>query len=191
MKSITLNVPTGVASEFAKEMTELCKKYEVEVDGLKSLLSVTERIKTFDDAVLELGEDSSLVKAYRKLMPDCVFDGDGDILAYLKLRIITAALNEDWEPRFAADEYRYYPWFEFFTKEEIDEMDEEQKGRVLGRSLSYAYAFAGVACSGTRNASSYSGASVGARLCFKESALAEYAGKQFLKEWSDFMGFTK
>lgn len=191
MKSITLNLPTGLASEFAKEMVELCKKYEVEVDGLKTLLPVTERIKTFEDAVKELGEDNGLVKAYRKMMPDCIYDGDGDILAYLKLRIIVAAINEGWEPQFTTDEYRYYPWFVLYTQEEIDEMDEEQKSRVLGRSGYNAYASAGVAYSHSYYASSSSNTGNGARLCFKERALAEYAGRQFLKEWSDFMVFTK
>lgn len=62
---------------------------------------------------------------------------------------------------------------------------------MLGRSNNNANANAGVAYSNTYNASSFSSTDIGARLCFKERALAEYAGKQFLKEWSDFMGFTK
>ena len=192
MKSITLNLPTGLASEFAKEMVELCKKYEVEVDGLKTLLPVTERIKTFEDAVAELGATHPLVIQYKEIFDNFLYEGGqgvSDIVAYLKLRIIVAAINEGWEPQFTTDEYRYYPWFVLYTQEEIDEMDEEQKSRVLGRSGYYATA--GVAYSHTHHASSYSYANNGARLCFKERALAEYAGKQFLKEWSDFMGFTK
>lgn len=191
MKSVTLNVPTGLAKEFAEEMMNLCKKNEVEADGLKTLLPVTERIKTFEDAYVDLGKDHPLCKQYTDIKAMAQVELSADLLAYLRLRIITAALNEDWEPRFAANEYRYYPWFEFFIKEEIDEMDEEQKSRVLGRSNSGAYAYAGVAFSNTGQASSFSFTSNGARLCFKERALAEYAGRQFLKEWSDFMVFTK
>lgn len=194
MKSITLNLPTGLASEFAKEMVELCKKYEVEVDGLKTLLPVTERIKTFEDAVAELGATHPLVIQYKEIFDNFLYEGGqgvSDIVAYLKLRIIVAAINEGWEPQFTTDEYRYYPWFEFFTKEEIDEMDEEQKSRVLGRSYSSGVAYAGVAYSFTYNAFSFSFTFNGAWLCFKERALAEYAGRQFLKEWADFMVFTK
>ena len=40
------------------------------------------------------------------------------------------------------------------------------RGRVLGRSYNYAYAYAGVAYSHTNNASSFSGTSSGGRLCF-------------------------
>ena len=194
MKSITLNLPTGLASEFAKEMTELCKKYEVEVDGLKTLLPVTERIKTFEDAVAELGATHPLVIQYKEIFDNFLYEGGqgvSDIVAYLKLRIIVAAINEGWEPQFTTDECRYYPWFVLYTQEEIDEMDEEQKSRVLGRSYNNAGAYAGVAYSFTYYASSFSGTNFGARLCFKERALAEYAGRQFLKEWSDFMVFTK
>ena len=177
MKSIKLNLPTGLASEFAKEMTELCKKYEVEVDGLKTLLPVTERIKTFEDAVTELGATHPLVIQ--------------DIVAYLRLRIINASLNEGWEPEFRTDEFRWYPWFLLYTQKEIDRMDDEERGRVLGRSYSNAVAYAGVAYSNTYYASSGSHTNYGTRLCFKTEELAEYAGTQFLKEWSDFMGFTK
>ena len=191
MKSITLNVPTSLASEFAKEMKELCEKYEVETDGLKALLPVTERIKTFEDAYLDLGKDHPLCKQYTDIKAMAQVELPTELLAYLRLRIINAALNEGWEPEFRDDEYRYYPWFYLYSQEEIDKMDEEQKSRVLGRSLNNANANAGVAFSYASIASSTSSTYIGARLCFKERALAEYAGRQFLKEWSDFMGFTK
>ena len=196
MKSVTLNVPTGLAKEFAAEMAALCKKYEVETDGLKYLIPVTERIKTFEDALNELGESNILVRQYRAIVDaddelelDC---NDGkDVIALLKLRIICTALNEGWTPKFTTDEYRYYPYFVFYTQSEIDEMDEEDRSRVLGRSYNYANAYAGVAYSGTNYASVSSHTSCGARLCFFKRELAVYAGKQFLKEWSDLIMFTK
>ena len=172
-------------------MKELCEKYEVETDGLKALLPVTERIKTFEDAYLDLGKDHPLCKQYTDIKAMAQVELPTELLAYLRLRIINAALNEGWEPEFSVDEYRYFPWFYLFTQEEIDKMDEEQKSRVLGRSYYVASAVAGVAYSSTSYAASSSSAGCGARLCFKERALAEYAGRQFLKEWSDFMGFTK
>ncbi len=185
-----MNLPTGLAKEFAEEMMNLCKKYEVEADGLKTLLPVTERIKTFEDAIEALGQGNPLVEEYIAVR-DKLHTDTGDLIAYLKLRIITAALNDGWGPEFRINEFRWYPWFEFYTKEEIDIMDEEQKGRVLGRSIYSANAHAGVAYSFSNSASSYSYTGGGARLCFKERALVVYAGRQFLKEWADFMGFTK
>ena len=190
MKSVTLNVPTGLAKEFAEEMIELCKKYEVATDGLKSLLPVTERIKTFEDAREALGDEHPFVKEYWSVV-NVDLDITQDLIAYLKLRIIVAALNEGWEPEFRTDEYRWYPWFLLYTQKEIDRMDDEERGRVLGRSNYNASAYAGVAYSSTHYASSNSSTNYGARLCFKTEELAEYAGTQFLKEWSDFIGFTK
>ena len=191
MKSVKLNVPTGLASDFAKEMIELCKKYEVETDGLKSLLPVMERIKTFEDAYLDLGKDHPLCKQYTDIKAMAQVELPTELLAYLRLRIINAALNEGWEPEFNVNEYRWYPWFYLYTQKEIDRMDDADKGRVLGRSNNNANASAGVAYSNTNYASSNSYTNNGARLCFKTEELAEYAGKQFLKEWSDFIGFTK
>ena len=74
--------------------------------------NIMERIKTFDDAFKELGEHHPLVKEYHKrhLFLEDDSDISSDLVAYLKLRIITAALNEGWTPQFTEDEYRYFPW---------------------------------------------------------------------------------
>ena len=152
---------------------------------------IRDRVKTFEDACNELGQDHPLVVQY--LQTSSAYRGDAlseDLIAYLKVRIITAALNEGWTPQFTTDEYRYYPWFVLYTQKEIDEMKEENKGRVLGRSSNNANAYAGVACSYTSSASSSSYTLNGGRLCFKTEELAEYAGKQFLDIWAEFMMFT-
>lgn len=192
MKELKLSVPDDKAQVFAKEMMELMRKHDVQVEGLDSLLPITERVKTFEDACKELGDNNPLVIQFKEIYDNYLCEGgDGvkDIVAVLKLRIIVAALNEGWRPKFTEDEYRYFPWFVFYTQEELDGMDEEDKKgiRVLGRSSANARADAGVACSGTGDASSYSGAGVGGRLCFKNRALAEYAGQQFLAEYMDFI----
>ncbi len=192
MKSLSLNVPDEQAQAFAKELATLMKKHGVEVENkeaLDAMCPITERVKTFEDACNELGEENVLVQAYRT----AEFNTSGnqndvsDVVAYLKLRIIVAALNEVWQPTFSDDEYRYYPWFAFYTKEELDAMDEEERSRVLGRSNSNALAGAGVAYSNTNAASSFSCTSIGGRLCFKNRELAEYAGQQFLAIYADFL----
>lgn len=192
MKSLSLNVPDEQAQAFAKELATLMKKHGVEVENkevLDAMRPITERVKTFEDACNELGEENVLVQAYRTEE----FNTSGnqkdvsDVVAYLKLRIIVAALNEGWQPTFSDDEYRYYPWFVFYTKEELDAMDEEERGRVLGRSGYNANASAGVAYSSASFASSFSWPLFGGRLCFKNRELAEYAGQQFLAIYADFL----
>ena len=149
--------------------------------------SVMERIKTFQDALNELGYDNDLVKAYKETMPTCTYTDAKDILAYLKLRIIAAALNEGWEPKFTKDEWRHYPYFSVLTKEEYEHLKDEAKGRCVGRSDSNANADGGLVYAGTNFGSAYSGANSGVRLAFRTKELAQYAGKQFLNIWADFI----
>ena len=94
---------------------------------------VTERIKTFEDACRELGDDHQFVLAYKELLhtatrENVFLEAYGlDMIAYMKLRIICAALNEGWIPQFISGERRYYPWFWLYTEQEIQDMDEEEK----------------------------------------------------------------
>lgn len=139
-------------------------KYAKWVNGVLTLVDddVTKRIKTLEDACNELGEKHPLVTQYR-LSVAAAYIGDPmteDFIAFLKLRIIAAALNEGWEPTFDKDEERWYPWF-----------------KIKQGGLVFAYAY------GT---GSISGANYGVRLVFKSKELAEYAGKQFIDIYKDF-----
>ena len=146
-----------------------------------------DRVKTFQDAVVELGNDNPLVQQYNQIYSEFGDMMDTDIIAYLKLRIIIAALNEGWEPKFTKDEWRYYPYFYLITKEEYEQLSDEEKGRCVGRSSSIANANGGLVYAVTGYGSAYSCASDGVRLAFKTSELAEYAGKQFIDIWADFV----
>lgn len=146
---------------------------------------ITERVKTFEDACRELGEDHPFVLAYQNtnLRDPEVAEENRDILAYMKLRIIAAALNEGWEPQFTEDEWRWYPWFTLWTEEELSEKSDEWKA---DRHLISTGDYAGFACSNSVYAPSNSSATFGSRLCFKSEALATYCGKQFISLWADF-----
>ena len=149
---------------------------------------IKERIKTFEDACNALGEDHKFVREFDSISNE-MDDASTDLLSYLKLRIIAAALNEGWEPQFTKDEYRYYPWFYLYTKDEWNRLDDETKqyGRVLARSFYNGNASAGVAYAYANLASSPSHTHCGSRLAFKNRELAEYCGKQFFDIWFDFL----
>lgn len=149
---------------------------------------ITERVKTFEDACRELGEDNHFVEQYRVIEENAVFTSDGhDIFTYLKLRIIAAALNEGWKPQFTEDEERWYPWFMLWTEEELSEKSDEWKAdRHLISTGDYSGDWAGFAFSTSFDAPSGSGAVFDSRLCFKSEALATYCGQQFIKLWADF-----
>ena len=150
---------------------------------------VTERIKTFEDACAALGEDNRLVQQYRfNYNDESGWDaGTEDFEAYLKLRIITAALNEGWEPQFTQDEERWFPWHVLWMERELASKDEEWKrDRRLTTMQNHRGGWAGFAFACSDHAPSLSGAHIGSRLCFKSDTLAEYAGKQFIDLWMDF-----
>ena len=150
--------------------------------------NIMERVKTFEDACEVLGEEHSYVQEYRSVANDN-FDFTQDIIAYLKLRIICAALNEGWKPTFSDGECRYYPWFYIYTKKEYEKInkDEKKKCRVVGRQSYDAYAFGGVVFSSVNISTSYSYSYHGALIVFKTRELAEYCEKQFIDIWADYL----
>lgn len=145
--------------------------------------NIMERVRTFNDACRELGSEHPFVKEWNlgeNLSPS--------LEAYLQLRIVVAALNEGWEPKFTKDEVRWYPWFWLYTQKELDEMSvEEKKERrmmdVRGRVSEH---YAGFGSARSTNAPSYARATVGSRLCLKSEELSTYCGKQFIDLWSYF-----
>lgn len=141
---------------------------------------VTERIKTFEDACREIGVAP---EEYENKFANA----PADVIAFLKLRVITAALNEGWEPKFTEDEWRWYPWFCLWTDEELSEKsDEWKKEHVLKSFDNYQGEWAGFAYALSPDAPSNTFAYIGSRLCYKSETLADYSGRQFADLWADF-----
>ena len=156
----------------------------------KSNRPVTERVKTFDDACHELGETHPLVQHLNLVEHHLAdhLDGMDDVLAYLKMRIVVAALNEGWTPDWGnKDERKWYPWFYILTEKEYNDLDDDAKCRVVGRAGGNASASGGLVCSCASGVSSHSFAGSGARLAFKSKELAVYAGQQFGELWASFL----
>lgn len=149
--------------------------------------NITERVKTFEDAREALGDEHPLVKEYWGVV-NVGLDITQDLIAYLKLRIINTALNGGWEPRFAKDEPRYYPWFVFFTQKEFGQVKGNNKNSYAAvRASSDPSAYVGLVYMGENAASSYFDCDFGSRLAFKTRELAEYAGRQFIELYADLM----
>lgn len=160
-------------------------------EQFSTILPITDRVKTFDDAVGELGNEHSLVKVYHSIKYGYTSELVGkDLLAYIKLTIICEALNEGWHPQYTQNERRWYPYYEFLTNEEIEALSEEEKSRVVGRAGSGAGAGGGLVYSGAGGVSSFSYTYFCSRLAFKNEELAEYAGKTFIDIYKDFVMFS-
>ena len=136
---------------------------------------IIERIKTVEDAMEATGMTLPPEEQLASLPKD--------VVAYMKLRIIAAALNGLTKdtinefPRFCEGEYRYYPIFRIYDEEQIIKTGGKNQ-RVM---------FAEFACSSSYHAWTYSWAALAARLAVKTSDDAEYFGKQFTSIWSDYI----
>lgn len=176
MKKIEIEIPDGKRAEWVNGVLTL-------VDDTPK--DVRDRIKTFEDARTELGEEHPLVKEYWGVV-NVDLDITQDLIAYLKLRIITAALNEGWEPQFVEGEKRWYARYDFLTEEDYNDMIDEEKCHVVSRAYNSKFAYSGLVYSYARHISMYSYTSFSSRLAFKSEELAEYAAKQFIDIYSDY-----
>lgn len=122
---------------------------------------ITDRVKTFEDACEVIGFlYPNDVIPYPYPAPNS--DSQKAINAFAKLQLICRALNEGWKPDWKnPNQYKYYPWFE-------------------ANSAGFGFSFTYYVRWNTNT-------NVGARLCFKTSELAEYAGKQFIDIYNDFL----
>lgn len=183
---IQVEIPAGKKAAWVDGFLKLV---DTEEEQKKDERPITERVKTFEDACKELGEDHKLVQQF-KAIQEAIAE-DKEATAYFKLGIITAALNEGWEPDFTNDdEYRYYPYLCLWTKEELEDKDEAWKddhnlqlwrggGSNDGANCGLAYAHSDSAWS---NADAY----LSARLAHKTEELATYSGKQFTELWANY-----
>lgn len=115
--------------------------------------NITDRIKTIQDAINELGETDVEVVELRKLE-------NANITSHILYRqqavVIAKALNEVWVPDFSnLDQTKYQPWFDY-------------------RSSAGGFVYDGNGEWGTYT-------DVGSRLCFHSSELAKYFGNQFIE----------
>lgn len=182
----TLNIDKEKAINAYQQGSEEQKKVLEQLFGKETFRPkmVTDRIKTFNDALKELGPNHILVKEYN------VINNNMTTLSmkyYSRLCIITAALNEGWRPKFVEGERRYFPCFYLYTNEEISRMSEEEKSRVVFPSNSHAYAYGGVPYAHANSDSADVDANIGSRLAFKTNELAKYAGKQFGKLYANYL----
>lgn len=179
---IKIAVPAGKKAEWVDGFLKL-----VDNEEAKEKKPVTERVKTFEDACKELGIDAEAIQQQWQDAGITMLDE----VAYQKLRIITAALNEGWEPEFKEDEYRYYPYCILYTKAEIEQKDDEWKDEHnlqlwIGSGNSYDGANCGLASAASSNAWSIATATLAARLAHKTEELAIYSGKQFTELWANY-----
>lgn len=152
-------------------------------DRVKPSLDDYKSIKTYEDACEALGEEP---------VGDLGDHVDKHIIALIKLETISRALwGKDWQPKPDPDgsKYFYYPWFALYTQSEMDSMNEEDRGALLGAGANGG-AVAGFGALHAFYRSSYSYAGIGFRLCQETEEKAKYFGIQFKEIWADYLAFN-
>lgn len=149
-------------------------------------------IKTYEDACEALGEEP-LPYEPNPIMTLYGIDYEvpPHIIALMKLETISRALwGKDWmpEPDASGSKLFYYPVFALYTKSEIDNMDEDERGGLLSAYAHYG-ADAGFGYLDTNSRSSGAYAYIGFRLCQETREKALYFGKQFLELWAEYLKF--
>lgn len=127
----------------------------------KALFSekITDRIKTWEDVCEELGIDDSVLPYKNPKGKQQISTN-----AFVKIQYISQVLNEGWEPNFKnTNEYKYYPWFEY-------------RSFSPGGDFGFGYSFA---CS-VRGF-------MGSGFYYKTKELSDYAGKQFLEIYQEYL----
>lgn len=185
--TIQVEIPAGKKAAWVDGFLKLV---DAEEEQKKDERPITERVKTFEDACKELGEDHKLVQQYRAAEGTSLMDSI-NVAAYLKLRIITAALNEGWEPQFTEDEDRWYPYLVLWFKGELDDKSDEWKDErnlqvpvVVGSASSGPNV--GVLALHSNNVVSNSSTFNGSALVFRKSEIARFAGQQFTELWANY-----
>lgn len=125
--------------------------------------SITDRVKSYEDACAILGLDPH---ASMPDVSDSPKEDQRSYIAFHKLVVITRALNEGWRPDWTdTDQPKWFNWWYVNTES------------------------AGLACAYSSHAPSTAFASIGSRLCFKSEALADYAAETFKGLYEQYLLF--
>lgn len=114
------------------------------------------------------------------------------LVALYKLETISRALwGRNWEPKPDADgsKWFYYPYFALWTKDELNDLNEKQRGALLSAHANYG-AYAGSGYLHTYYRSSTANAYLGFRLCQETEETAAYFGQQFIELWAEYLKFN-
>ena len=149
-------------------------------------------IKTYEDACEALSvepifnEPNPIMNLY-----GVEYEVEPHIIALMKLETISRALwGKDWmpEPDASGSKLFYYPVFALYTQQEIDNMNEDERGGLLSAYAALG-AGAGFGSLSTNRRSSCASAYYGFRLCQETREKALYFGKQFLELWAEYLKF--
>lgn len=144
------------------------------------------KIMTFSDAFMALGREHPLVRDYV-----CMEEGGFTIemVSYVRLLIITTALNNGWKPTYAPSEKAWVPRFSLWTEFETSRMSGDYKKRwttidVRNNGIEY---FSAIQFNGSEEVSKVRKCNPMYSICYKTEELSNHSGRVFTHLWADFL----
>lgn len=153
-----------------------CKREAPTLDNYKT-------IKSYEDACEALGVSP--------IQPEKM-NVSKHIVALMKLETISKALwGKDFDPKPdpKGEKCFWYPYFALYTQDEIEGLNEAQRGALLSASANGGTG-AGFGSLFTNSRSSYAGAYLGFRLCQETEEKAQYFGTQFIELWAEYLSYN-
>lgn len=131
------------------------------IDKESGVIKLTEQPKNITERIKTIDDVLAWHNLDKASWARSCADLTDDEKAYRLLKLLAKALNQGWTPDWDnPNEYKYFPWFE------------------MGGSSGFRFDASGH----WRSASD-----VGSRLCYKTRELSDYAGKQFIDVYKQFM----
>lgn len=152
-----------------------CKREAPTLDNYKT-------IKSYEDACEALGVPT--------IKPD--MNLPKHVVALMKLETVSKALwgkNFDPMPDPKGEKCFWYPYFALYTQDEIEGLNEAQRGALLSANADHGTA-AGFGYLYTSYRSSYAYADIGFRLCQETEEKAQYFGTQFIELWAEYLSYN-
>lgn len=152
-----------------------CKREAPTLDNYKT-------IKSYEDACEALGVPT--------IKPD--MNLPKHVVALMKLETVSKALwgkNFDPMPDPKGEKCFWYPYFALYTQDEIEGLNEAQRGALLSASAAYG-TVAGFGYLHTYGRSSFAFAYIGFRLCQETEEKAQYFGTQFIELWAEYLSYN-
>lgn len=154
-----------------------CKREAPTLDNYKT-------IKSYEDACEALGVPT--------IKPD--MNLPKHVVALMKLETVSKALwgkNFDPMPDPKGEKCYWYPFFALYTKDEIERLNEVQRGALLSATASHGTtAGFGYLITYGRSSHARALAYLGFRLCQETEEKAQYFGAQFIELWSEYLSYN-
>ena len=100
-------------------------------------------------------------------------------IAYMKLLIIAAALNEGWFPDLQIKEKRWYPYYKIYAGDELNDIHPDAN-YLFGSCCWLSFVSSDLAWS-------FAASTLSERLAVKSEEISDYFGNQFIDIWAEYL----